>query len=66
MLVLLGVAAIGFPRYELINPGQPAPYDVFPPIGGGIALPSVVHAVVLYAGDRTLGERVGSIVADAE
>jgi amino acid transporter len=37
LLPLVGVAAIGFPLYELIKPGQPAPYNLFPPICGVIA-----------------------------
>ncbi|WP_269858530.1 APC family permease [Streptomyces sp. RPT161] len=66
ILPLAGVAAIGYPLYQLVKPGQPAPYNVFPLISAAIIVVAVGYALVLNARDRTLGERVGSIVADAE
>ncbi|MGW7003288.1 APC family permease [Streptomyces sp. NPDC054933] len=66
ILPLAGVAAIGYPLYQLVKPGQPAPFNTFPPISGAIIVIAVVYALVLNARDRTLGERVGSIVADLD
>jgi hypothetical protein len=66
LLPLVGAAAIGYPLYELIKPGQPAPYDHYPTIAGGVVLAALVWGAIAYGRDRTLGERVGSIVADAD
>jgi amino acid transporter len=36
VLPLLGAAAIGYPLYELVKPGQPAPFDRYPWIALGV------------------------------
>jgi amino acid transporter len=66
VLPLVGAAAIGYPLYELVKPGQPAPYDRYPAIAGGVILAALIWGAVAYARDRTLGQRVGSIVADSD
>jgi len=66
VLPLLGVAAIAFPLYELVKPGQSAPFDRFPLVTLGIIVVGLVYALILNARDRTLGQRIGSIVADDE
>jgi amino acid transporter len=66
LLPLLGAAAIGYPLYELVKPGQPAPFDHYPAIAGGVVVAALIWGAIAYARDRTLGERVGSIVADAD
>lgn len=66
ILPILGVAAIAFPLYELIKPGQSPPFSRFPLITLGIILVGLIYAFVLNARDRTLGDRIGSIVADAD
>ena len=63
-LPAVGVAAIGFPLWELVQPGQPDPFDKFPWIALGVIAVAVVYAVVLSRRRPGLGERVGSIVAD--
>jgi amino acid transporter len=65
-LPLVGAAAIGYPLYELVKPGRPAPYDHYAAIAGGVVLVALIWAAITYARDPTLGERVGSIVADAD
>jgi amino acid transporter len=65
-LPLLGAAAIGYPLYELIKPGQPAPFDRYPAIAAGVIVAALIWGAIVYARDRTIGERVGSIVADAD
>jgi amino acid transporter len=66
LLPLLGAAAIGYPLYDLIKPGQPAPYDRYPAIAGAVVLAALIWGAIAYARDPNLGERVGSIVADVD
>jgi len=47
VLPLLGVAAIAFPLYELVKPGQPAPYNRFPLIWAAIIVVAVLYGAVL-------------------
>jgi amino acid transporter len=64
VLPVLGVAAIAFPLYELVKPGQSPPFDRFPLVTLGIIVAGLIYALILNARDRTLGARIGSIVAD--
>ena len=66
ILPLLGAAAIGYPLYELVKPGQPAPFNSYVWIALGIVVAALLWGAFVYSRDRTIGERVGSIVADAE
>jgi amino acid transporter len=66
ILPLLGVLAIGFPLWALVQPGQPAPFNLFPWISLGIVVFALIYAVIMSRRDPTLGDRVGSIVADRE
>jgi amino acid transporter len=66
VLPLLGAAAIGYPLYELVKPGQPAPFDHYPLIAAGVLVVALIWGAVAIARDRTLSERVGSIVADVD
>ncbi len=66
VLPLLGAVAIGYPLYELIKPGQPAPFDRYAWIALGVLAVALLYGGFVYSRDRTLGERVGSIVADAD
>ncbi len=66
ILPLLGAAAIGYPLYELVKPGQPAPFNSYVWIALGIVVVALLWGAFVYSRDRTIGERVGSIVADAE
>src|ERR1700691_3895908 len=66
VLPLLGVVAIGYPLYELVKPGQPATYEHYPAIAAGVVGVALIWGAIVYARDRTIGERVGSIVADAD
>jgi hypothetical protein len=56
----------GYPLYDLIKPGQPAPFDHYPAIAGGVVLVALIWGLIAYGRDRALGDRVGSIVADAD
>ena len=66
LLPVLGAAAIAYPLYELVKPGQPAPFDRYPLIAGGVVVVALVWGAIAFGRDRTLGERVGSIVADVD
>ena len=66
ILPLLGVLAIGFPLYALVQPGQLAPFNLFPWISLGIVVLAFIYAVIMSRRDPTLGDRVGSIIADRE
>jgi amino acid transporter len=66
VLPLLGAGAIGYPLYQLVKPGQPGPFDQYPWVALGVVLVALIYGGFVYARDRTLGERVGSIVADAD
>lgn len=66
ILPLLGVAAIAFPLYELVKPGQSAPFDRFPWVTLAIIVAGLIYALVLNAMDHSLADRIGSIVADAD
>lgn len=66
ILPILGVLAIGFPLYELVLPGQPAPFNLFPWISLGIVVVALIYAAILTRRDPTIGDRVGSIIADRE
>jgi len=66
VLPILGVLAIGFPLWGLVQPGQPAPFNLFPWISLGIVVVALIYAAILTRRDRTLGDRVGSIIADRE
>jgi amino acid transporter len=60
----LGALAIIVPLYYLAEPGQPAPYSWYPYIALVIVVVAVLYAVYLARKDPSLGDRVGSIVAD--
>jgi amino acid transporter len=64
VLPILGFAALAVPMYYLVKPGQPAPYDWFPWAALGAIILAIGYATVLAKRDPTLGDRVGSIVAD--
>lgn len=66
ILPILGVFAIGFPLWGLVQPGQPAPFNIFPWISLGIIVLALIYAVILSRKDPSLVDRVGSIVADRE
>jgi len=66
ILPVLGALAIGFPLWGLVQPGQPAPFNLFPWISLAIIVLAVIYAIILSRRDPTLGDRVGSIVADRE
>jgi len=59
-------AAIGYPLYELVKPDRPAPFNIYPWIALGVLVAALLWGAYVYRRDPALGERVGSIVADAD
>jgi amino acid transporter len=66
ILPLLGVGAIGWPLYQLVKPGQPGPFNQYPWVALGVLVVALIYAAYVYLRDPSLGDRVGSIVADAD
>jgi amino acid transporter len=66
ILPVLGVLAIGFPLWGLVQPGQEPPFNIFPWISLGIIVLGLIYAAILTLRDPTLANRVGSIIADRE
>ena len=64
-LPLLGIAAVGYPLYELVLPGQPSPYNLFGFVTLGFVVLGLVYALVRRRREPHFGERLGSVVADA-
>ena len=64
LIPVVGAALIALPIYELVKPGQAYPYDWFPYIALVVIVIAVGYAVALNARDKTLADRVGSLVAD--
>jgi amino acid transporter len=64
VLPALGALAIIVPLYYLAEPGQPPPYNWFPYAALVIVVIAVAYAIYLARKDPSLGDRVGSIVAD--
>lgn len=66
ILPLIGVFAIGFPLWALVEPGQSVPFSYFPWIALGIVVLAVIYATILNLRKPGLGNRIGSILADRE
>ncbi|HZS75856.1 MAG TPA: APC family permease [Ktedonobacteraceae bacterium] len=66
ILPILGVLAIGFPLWGLVQPGQEPPFNIFPWIALGVIVLALIYAIILTRRDPSLGDRVGSIIADRE
>ena len=62
----LGTALTLVPLWELIQPGQPAPFNLFPTLAGIGLLVSLVYGAILARRMPDLVQRIGSYVADSE
>jgi amino acid transporter len=63
---LIALVLTLFPLWGLVQPGQPAPFNLFPAIAGVGLLISIVYGVVLARRNPDLAQRIGSYVADEE
>ncbi len=66
ILPMLGVLAIGFPLWALVQPNQPAPFNLFPWIALGILVVAFIYAVIMSRLNPHLADNIGSIIADRE
>ncbi|KAA2267105.1 APC family permease [Solihabitans fulvus] len=64
LLPLLGAAALVYPLYSLLQPGQEAPFKYFPLITLAVLVLAAGYATVLRLADPGVGDRLGSIIAD--
>lgn len=64
LLPLLGAAALVYPLYSLLQPGQEAPLRYYPLITLAVLVLATAYAVVLRLRDPGVGARLGSIIAD--
>lgn len=64
VLPLLGAAALVYPLYDLLQPGQEPPTSYFPAITLGVVIVALIYATILRFVDPRVGDRLGSILAD--
>ncbi len=62
----LGMLLTLFPLWGLIQPGQPAPFNLFPALAGGLLVISLIYGILLARRLPDLVNRIGSYVADEE
>ena len=64
VLPILGLVTVLVPLYYLAKPGQPTPYNWYPYMALATVILAVIYAAILVNRDPSIGERIGSIVAD--
>ena len=64
ILPVVGTAAIIYPLYQLVKPGQPSPYNWFPFVAVVLIVVALIYSLIINARDKTLGDKVGALVAD--
>ena len=62
----LGVVLTLFPLWGLVQPGQPAPFNLFPAMAGVGLVISIVYGIILARRSPDLVQTIGSYVADEE
>lgn len=66
LIPLLGLVLTLFPLWGLVQPGQPAPFNLFPTLAGILVVISIVYGVLLARRMPDLVQRIGSYVADED
>lgn len=66
VIPVVGTILMLFPLWGLVQPGQPAPYNLFPYVSLGVLILSIIYGVVLERRDPNLVQKIGSYVADEE
>ena len=66
VIPLLGTALMLFPLWGLVQPGQPAPFNLFPWLALGLLVVSLIYGALLARRAPDLVQRIGSYVADDE
>ena len=64
VLAILGLITILVPYYYLAKPAQLTPYNWYPYMALGVVVLAVIYAAALVNRDPSIGDRIGSIVAD--
>ena len=64
VIPLAGTGLMLWPLWGLVQPGQPAPYNLFPYIALGVLVLSIIYGAVLARRDPALGQKIGAYVAD--
>jgi len=63
---LLGTGFMLFPLWGLVQPGQPAPFNLYPYLALGLFVISLIYGAILAKRNPDLVQRIGSYVADEE
>ncbi len=63
---LVGTAAMLFPLWGLVEPGQPYPFSLYPKLALGLLVLSLIYGALLARSKPDLVQRIGSYVADEE
>jgi amino acid transporter len=66
IIPLLGTALMLFPLWGLVQPGQPAPFNIFPWLTLGLLIVALIYGAILAKRSPDLVQRIGSYVADEE
>ncbi len=66
IIPFLGVVLTLFPLWGLVQPGQPAPFNLFPAMTGVGLVLSIVYGIILARRSPDLVQTIGSYVADEE
>jgi len=66
LIPALAIVLTMFPLWGLVQPGQPAPFNVFPAIAGVGLVVAIIYGVILARRMPDLVQRIGSYVADED
>ncbi|HQT67183.1 MAG: amino acid permease [Rhodospirillales bacterium 20-60-12] len=66
IIPLAGTAFMLFPLWGLVQPGQPAPFNLFPYIALAALVVALIYGIILAKSKPDLVQRIGSYVADEE
>lgn len=62
----LGVILTLFPLWGLVQPGQPAPFNLYPAMAGAGLVVAIIYGIILARRMPGLVQRIGSYVADED
>jgi amino acid transporter len=66
VIPLLGIVLTLFPLWGLVQPGQPAPFNIFPSMAGVGLVIAAIYGIVLARRNPNLAQSIGSYVADED
>ncbi len=62
----LGIVLTAFPLWGLVQPGQPAPFNLYPVMAAAGLVVSIIYGIILARRVPNLVQRIGSYVADED